>query len=460
MASIAKRLRLPRSQIHDWFLLSRKRLWERGVLTSGWTQLEVAVGKIAYQGNGRTSTGRETHLRTVVTVRSDEEHLLDLTTTPDTTVRSKKSVLPRPKRGSYLRTRAVPSWRLGEPETDPIALDQFLEAAWVIFDQAAEDIRQARRSTFIVGIFFRSGNWPLGRTEFGPYTLCSVGEQESFVGTHILLARRVDGFTKTACREDWHGKLTRIVTMIAVLTGRDVVLAKRVPETVRNCIPNLGSHYPVVENNEKSALLAFASEVRPAPCSSPYSPVSVPPLGFVPDDLGLIIERYESLEDERRAVIDDGLTMLRLVMDYRRELPTVALSACWFALERLVDCVRAIPKDEAACPECGQKKARSQQAILDLMQSLLRLTDGQRGEVAHVLSAIRRDFRISFVHRARLPGGDLLTPAEVWAASGEKEAPGHARVADLLPQAEDFVHSVLIAILEGVRDGQKPAASG
>ena len=452
---ITRQVTLKRSEVGHWFALFRQRLWNSGLHTSGPTRLEVDVGRIAFQGNATTTTGRDAHIRVDVAIGSEAEHRVEIGTVVETAEPADRRILSRPRRVSHRAVRVVSVWRLQDPETDEAALRKLLDDAWAIIQQAAADVRDRQTVQCVVAVFFTSGNWPPGRTAFGPYVLCSVGDPEAFTGTHVFLARRVDAFTKTTCREDWHDALNSAAMMIAVLTGRDIRLNRFVPKYVTERIAELPlSYYPIVEKEEDSKLIRFAGTTESAECASPYSPESFKSsmLGFIPDDLGAVIEKYEALPAARRAIIDGALNMLRLALDYETELPTVALSAYWFALERLVDWDKTISKYEAPSCDGGHRNPRSQGAILDLMQNLGLIDEAQREDVGAVLKAIRGDFRMGLVHRARLAGGDFGTNEQVWAAAQAGDAPGHARIGVLLHRGEELLRAALIAMLESVRD--------
>lgn len=454
---ITRQITLARSGVRHWFELFRRRLWDSGLQTSGPVSVQVDVGKIVFQGNATTTTGKDAYIRVIVSIGPETEHQVEIATTVETAEPGTRRILALPKRVSHRKVRAVPAWHLEDPEADENALSKLLDDAWAIIEQSALDVRDKRTVRRVVAVLFTSGNWPPGRTEFGPYVLCSVGDPEPFTGTHVFLARRVDSFTGSTCREDWHDALNTVAMMIAVLTGRLVQVNRNfVPKYVVERVGQVpSSYYPIVEKEEDSKLLRFAETSGPAACASAYSREALGSsvLGFIPDDLGAVIERYETLPDDRRTIIDDALNMLRLALDYQTELPTVALSAYWFALERLVDWDKTISKYGDASCNRGHRNPRSQAAILDLMQNLDVIDKSQREDVGAVLSAIRGDFRIGLVHRARLAGGDFGTNEEVWAATEPEGAPSHAQIRSLLRRGEECLRAVLVAILERVRDG-------
>lgn len=448
MAELRKSIALPHTLVRDWFLLAKRMLWRRGLCTSGWSTLDASAGEIAFQGNANTLTKQPTVLRAVVAVGAGDEQTLVLSTEPRADFVDPPTAIAEPKRFTYAQTRVRPVWNATDAGATSLAVEQFLSDVEDVFEGAAERVRSGETSAFVVAVFFRSLDWPPGREVFGPYTMCSIGEPEPFDGTAVMLGRHVNGFTEDGVREDWHEELNVVATIIGIMSGRVVRLLRHLPEVGDETVRSLG-FYPVVEDASASVLLRIWK-------SSPQVPLGVPGVspagpGCLPQDLDRILTAYEALPVHKRRILKDAVGMVQVATEYQHELPSVAITALWIALERLTDWA-GIARHGVACEVCGLSRGRTQDAIVETMSETLSLTDLERAAVETILHEMRTLFRLPLVHQARLKGADFGTRGDVWAAPTAREVPAWSRVDALIRDADNFVRRLLVAILEEARD--------
>ncbi|MGH9426329.1 MAG: hypothetical protein ACRD2L_08505, partial [Terriglobia bacterium] len=380
-ATITKKYCVPKSLVREWGFLALECL-ERECLSARLSPI-VSAGRIEIHNWGRTDSGKDVYLKVVLTSGENNEHWLELSEDRARTSTRSKLTFPTPVGRGSGETCADIEFRLSNPDTDPASVLAFFRKVEDIFDTTAQAVIAGIQCDCVIAILFTgSPDWPPGRCEVGPYVLARAEDTESLDGRYVFLARKVCATSSKGCEAFWHARLNTAVSLLSVLTSRHLHLWKypSIPDEI-SCKLQLYFH-PFVERADKSKLLRWVSNLSLAEMRCPHRKTSSRG-EFIRDDLAQLFDWYETLEDKRRAIIDDCLTAFQVGIENRELMPTVALSAYWTALERLVDWDTGIHKQEEPCDKCNHPKSRSLKAVPELIESVLSptLTDTQRAQL-------------------------------------------------------------------------------
>lgn len=439
---VSRVVTLGAEQFAEWIALGVERLWR---VVSGRTRALVVPRGVWVEAIHVTSERRMVPVTVHIKMGSADDHHLEVSTSRTPERARSPGLLPPTDRLTTRRTSVGDIGFGREPrETNDVYIDDVLNRAADEFARAASDVAEGRRTDHFVGIAVRvlDRNWPTGALPIGPYRLAELVAGQDFDYPTLTLTRTVTAFSRKMCEVHWSQRLHRAATLIGILADVGFEVTAPPPRELRE---KFGiAFHPFVEKPD-TALAAFIESLPTVPTYDPYRlPPGLERVTSVPLDIDVLFLAYEALPDERREVLDDGLSAFQVFLEVRQKLPTAGLMALWTALERLSSLDARFTRAYRERSSGAKKNtSKSQAAILALCETLI--ADCDIEAIAACLVQVRK-IRNNWAHAAVLSGLDLSTGPEIWVTDGNV-APVWTQIESLSQMTSDLFRRLVIALL-------------